>query len=253
MLAGAVPALAVTGHAVSASSTWSPGPASWTGDLAPIAAADWSYDRAAHLLGRAGFSGTPEEIRELADMTPEQAVRSLVYYDHIANDHLQPFMHSGFWDETLIPFPPSRPAATDLAIESGESMGVRVKPEHVNRHVQPVSDRFFYWLRATTRRDSRVRTLRRALLRRVPGARSGSVSMTSAASDSIFVVYADAKETIPRYTPQRRERSGGLRESPAHLPIRPMMSTSLTCVCITSPIILGWGRRRGWGRRGLSP
>ncbi|MYN63475.1 MAG: DUF1800 domain-containing protein [Acidobacteria bacterium] len=157
LLAGAVLVLVLTGHAVAASPTsWSPGPASWTGDLAPITAADWSYDRAAHLLGRAGFSGTPEEIRKLADMTPEQAVRSLVYYDHIANDHLQPFMHSGFWDETLIPFPPSRPAATDLAMESGESMGVRVKPEHVNRHVQPVSDRFFYWLRATTLETRRV-------------------------------------------------------------------------------------------------
>ena len=157
VLASAALTLAVTGHAVAASSTvWSPGPASWTGDLAPIAAADWSYDRAAHLLGRAGFSGTPEEIRKLADMTPERAVRSLVYYDHIANDHLQPFMHSGFWDETLIPFPPSRPAATDLALSRGESMGVRVKPEHVNRHVQPVSDRFFYWLRATTLETRRV-------------------------------------------------------------------------------------------------
>ena len=156
-LAGAVLALAVTCHAASASPTsWSPGPTAWEGDLTPITASDWSYDRAAHLLGRAGFSGTPEEIRRLADMTPEQAVRSLVYYDQIANEHLQPFMHSGFWDETLIPFPPSRPAATDLAMESGESMGVRVKPEHVNRHVQPVSDRFFYWLRATTLETRRV-------------------------------------------------------------------------------------------------
>ena len=89
-------------------------------------------------------------------MTPEQAVRSLVHYDQIPNDHLQPFMHSGFWDETLIPFPPSRPAATDLALRQGESMGVRVKPEHVNRHVQPVSDRFFYWLRATALETRRV-------------------------------------------------------------------------------------------------
>ena len=157
LLAGAVLALAVSGHAVAASSTsWSPGPASWKGDLTPIAASDWSHDRAAHLLGRAGFSGAPEEIRKLAGMTPEQAVRSLVYYDHIPNDHLQPFLHSGFWDETLIPFPPSRPAATDLALRQGESMGVRVKPEHVNRHVQPVSDRFFYWLRATTLETRRV-------------------------------------------------------------------------------------------------
>ncbi len=156
-VAGAVLALAVSGHVAAASSTsWSPGPASWQGDLTPIAAADWSYDRAAHLLGRAGFSGPPEEIWKLAGMTPEQAVRSLVHYDQIPNDHLQPFMHSGFWDETLIPFPPSRPAATDLALRQGESMGVRVKPEHVNRHVQPVSDRFFYWLRATALETRRV-------------------------------------------------------------------------------------------------
>ena len=89
-------------------------------------------------------------------MTPEQAVRSLVYYDSISNDHLQPFVHSGFWDETLMRFPPSRPAATDLGIKHGESMGVRVKPDHVNRHVQPISDRFFYWLRATRLETRRV-------------------------------------------------------------------------------------------------
>ena len=71
------------------------GPAEWRGDLTPITEADWSFDRAEHLLGRAGFSGTPEDIRKLADMTPEEAVRSLVDYDDIPNDHLPPFEHSG--------------------------------------------------------------------------------------------------------------------------------------------------------------
>ncbi len=156
-VASAALTLAITGHAVSANlMSWSPGPAAWTGDLTPITAADWSYDRAAHLLSRAGFSGTPEDIQKLADMTPEQAVRSLVHHDSISNDHLPPFVHSGFWDETLIDFPPSRPAATDLAIEQGESMGIRVKPDHVNRHMQPVSDRFFYWLRATQLETRRI-------------------------------------------------------------------------------------------------
>ena len=89
-------------------------------------------------------------------MTPEQAVRSLVDYDGISNDHMQPFVHSCFWDETLTPFPPSRPAATDLAVKDGASMGIRVKPDHVNRHMQPVSDRFFYWLRATQMEIRRV-------------------------------------------------------------------------------------------------
>ena len=153
---GAVLTLAITSHAVSVALSWSPGPAVWNGDLTPITSADWSYDRAAQLLGRAGFSGTPEEIQKLADMTPEQAVRSLVYYDSISNDHLPSFVHSGFWDETLMDFPPSRPAATDLAVARGESMGIRVKPDRVNRHMQPVSDRFFYWLRATQLETRRV-------------------------------------------------------------------------------------------------
>ena len=156
-VAGAVLMLAVTGHTVSAGQEgWSPGPASWKGDLTPITAGDWSYDRAEHLLGRAGFSGTPEDIQTLANMGPEQAVRSLVYYDDISDGHLQSFVHSGFWDESLMPFPPSRPAATELAMKNGESMGVRVKPDHVNRHMQPVSDRFFYWLRATQLETRRV-------------------------------------------------------------------------------------------------
>jgi len=47
-----------------------------------------------------------------------------------------------------IVFPESRPDATDRAEKYGASMGVDVKPAG-NRPMQPVSDRFFYWLRAT--------------------------------------------------------------------------------------------------------
>jgi hypothetical protein len=45
-----------------ASDTVAAGPAGWANDLSPIAASDWSYDRAAHLMERAGFGATPEEI-----------------------------------------------------------------------------------------------------------------------------------------------------------------------------------------------
>ena len=156
-VAGAVLTLAITGHAGSALLMGRvPGPAAWKGDLTPITVADWDYDRAEHLLDRAGFSGTPDEIRTLADMTPEQAVRSLMADDNVPNDQLPAFVHSGFWDETLTHFPPSRPAATELAMRHGESMGIRVKPDHVNRHMQPISDRFFYWLRATQLETRRV-------------------------------------------------------------------------------------------------
>ena len=41
------------------------GPAAWQNDLKPIAPADWNYDFAAHLLERAGFGGTPDEIQAI--------------------------------------------------------------------------------------------------------------------------------------------------------------------------------------------
>jgi hypothetical protein len=127
---------------------WSPGPANWKDDLAPITGADWNYDRAAHLLSHAGFGGSPADIQKLTDLGFERAVRSLVHYESIPNPKMQPFVESGLWDATLTGFPESRPEATDRALKSGVSMGVDVKPAG-NRPVQPVSDRFFYWLRAT--------------------------------------------------------------------------------------------------------
>ena len=127
---------------------WSPGPAAWKDDLSPISAADWNDDRAAHLLAHAGFGGTPAEIEALAHMGVERAVRSLVHYESIPNPRMQPFVESGLWDPSLNAFPESRPEATDRALKTGTSMGVDSKPAG-KRPVQPVSDRFFYWLRAT--------------------------------------------------------------------------------------------------------
>ena len=128
--------------------------AGWTGDLTPISQEDWNAERAAHLLERAGFGGTPEEIAQFAAMTPEAAVRRLVYHKGIAND-LPAFDHSGVHDAGLEPFPASRPAATDLARDTGESMGIRVKPAG-NRRLQPVANKFFYWLRASRLETNRV-------------------------------------------------------------------------------------------------
>jgi hypothetical protein len=131
------------------------GPAEWVDDLSPIVPADWSYDRAAHLLERAGFGGTPEEIEQLAAMSPDAAVEVLVDYGGVDNSHLPPFDHSGTHDPGLEPFPASRPAATDLAKATGEAMGVKVKPRG-NRRLQPVANRFFYWLRASRLETNRV-------------------------------------------------------------------------------------------------
>ncbi len=127
---------------------WAPGPSSWKDDLSPIPSSEWNADRAAHLLAHAGFGGTPEEADALAARGREGAVRVLVHYESIPNPAMQPFVESGLWDETLNGFPESRPEATDRALKSGRSMGLEAKPAG-KRPLQPVSDRFFYWLRAT--------------------------------------------------------------------------------------------------------
>ena len=133
---------------MSALNQWSPGPAAWQDDLVPLPAAEWSYDRAAHLLAHAGFGGAPDEIEALTQLGLDGAVDALVNFERIPNPRLTPFVESGLWDPSLATFPDSRPDATDRAERDGESMGVAVKPSG-NRALQPVSDRFFYWLRAT--------------------------------------------------------------------------------------------------------
>jgi uncharacterized protein (DUF1800 family) len=133
----------------------SAGPAAWRNDLAPIAASDWNRDFAAHLLERAGFGGTPEEIDALAKMTPAAAVSRLVRFTGADSSSLPPFDHSGVHDPGLEPFPESRPAVTNMAKEKGEALGIKVKPSG-NRRLQPIVDEFFYWLRASVLETNRV-------------------------------------------------------------------------------------------------
>jgi hypothetical protein len=151
----AISLLALTPAAGAERTRLGAGPKAWTDDLSPIGVGDWSSDRAAHLLERAGFGGTPEEIQQFADMTPGEAVNRLVDYQAIDNSHLKPFDHSGVHDPGLEPFPPSRPATTDLARKTGEALGVKVKPQG-NRRMQPVVNKFFYWLRASRLEMHRV-------------------------------------------------------------------------------------------------
>lgn len=129
------------------------GPAEWQDDLERIPESSWNYDAAAHLLERAGFGGTPQEISELAAMSPADAVQHLV---HFAPDtSLPPFDESDIFEPGLDPFPPSRPATTQLAKETGEALGIKVK-EGGNRPLQPIVNQFFYWLRASALETNRV-------------------------------------------------------------------------------------------------
>jgi hypothetical protein len=126
----------------------------WQNDLTPIGTSDWNYDSAGHLLERAGFGGTPEEIQALARMSPTDAVRQLVYFQNIENN-LPAFDHSGIHNPGLEPFPESRPAVTKMAKEKGEALGIKVKAGG-DRPLQPIVNEFFYWLRASVLETQRV-------------------------------------------------------------------------------------------------
>ena len=119
----------------------------WTNDLSPISSSDWTYATAAHLLERAGFGATPDQITRLAAMTPQQAVDRLVNYEAIA-DTLAPFDESVIWDPGMDPFPPSRAEAVRIAREHGEGLGEKLLPPGAQRRLQPVVDKFFYSLAA---------------------------------------------------------------------------------------------------------
>jgi hypothetical protein len=167
---------------------------SWAGDLSPLPVNAWNYDRAAHLIERAGFGATPDGIARLAAMTPQRAVGSLVDYDAIdasditpglacvgASDYVipdrnrpdagpgppskastqascgvEPFDESGIWDPGMDPFPPSRAEAVRLARERGEGLGEKVLPEGTQRRLQPVVDKFFYSLTANNIETQRL-------------------------------------------------------------------------------------------------
>jgi hypothetical protein len=144
-----------TGVLLPAAISQAAGPAAWQNDLTPITAADWNHDFAAHLIERAGFGGTPEEIHALGKMTPAQAVARLVRFEGADSGHLLPFDHSGVHDPGLEPFPPSRPALTDQAKQTGQALGIKVKPTG-NRRLQPIVTEFFYWLRASLLESYRV-------------------------------------------------------------------------------------------------
>jgi hypothetical protein len=146
------PVWVLTGAAVLAAPTSS----SWVDDLSSISAAEWNVERAAHLLERAGFGGTPEDIARLAAMTPQQAVDSLVDYDRVADSGARPFEESGIWDRGMDPFPPSRADAVRQGRERGEALGVKALPEGSQRRLQPVVDKFFYGLRANAIETQRL-------------------------------------------------------------------------------------------------
>jgi uncharacterized protein (DUF1800 family) len=119
---------------------------SWVGNLSPISESDWNYDRAAHLLERAGFGGTPAEIERLAAMSPREAVRELVYYQKVRNVEIPPFQESGIFPSPDFVAPAQEQAARAIrqAAANGGALGVRLERTSGPGFLQPVIDQGYY-------------------------------------------------------------------------------------------------------------
>jgi uncharacterized protein (DUF1800 family) len=132
-------------------STDETGSDAWANDLTPIRKSDWNYARAAQLLERAGFGGTPEEIQRLATMTPEQAVEELVDYESIDVSGLPEFEQSGI-------YPHGYKYASILKVleearATGRSLGVSKKAAPPLDYQPPVDE--FYTLLWSERGEMR--------------------------------------------------------------------------------------------------
>ena len=130
-------------------------PVEWVDNLRSITAADWTRERAAHLLERAGFGALPAEVQHSLTLGPRAAVAALVRPLGPDDPAVRGFERSGLPDAGIDPFPETRPLATDTAKARGAAIGVEVKPSG-NRPLQPVVDKFFFWLRASMLECNRI-------------------------------------------------------------------------------------------------
>ena len=131
-------------------------PAAWVGDLTPLSPSEWNTDRAAHLLERAGFGGTPEEIARLAQMPPAAAVRHLVYYQQVPNIVFPPFDPSGiFPSDDFVP-PADVGESIRQAARTGQALGITVARTPGTMWLQPVVEAAFFYLFANNGEMGRV-------------------------------------------------------------------------------------------------
>lgn len=75
-----------------------------TASMRPLAAERFGFAEARHLLWRAGFGGTPQQIQALAQIGPERAVEHLVEYDAIP---FEPVRSDAFRSDIMRPNTPA--------------------------------------------------------------------------------------------------------------------------------------------------
>ena len=105
--------------------------------LRPLDPSLFDYWCAQHLLNRAGFGGTPSQVRALANMGLSKAVDSVVNYEAIEADPVQ----TDLFDKDIMQ-PRSRSErlaiqrAREAILGANKCAGILVTPDTVARRVQ---------------------------------------------------------------------------------------------------------------------
>jgi uncharacterized protein (DUF1800 family) len=108
--------------------------------LAPLPPAQWNDATAAHLLNRAGFGGSPQDIHNLRLMGPDRAVSWLIDYERIPDDTPAPDWTQNIAENEIT----QRNAIYKVA--DADTRRVLQRMDSVEKHRQ-ISDLRYWWLR----------------------------------------------------------------------------------------------------------
>lgn len=104
------------------------------GGLKPLADSAWTYATARHLLVRAGFGGTPEEVAALHAKGLRAAVKQLVDFTKQPADNI-----------AFMAYPKEQPENYEVALDNDEK--VRLRNERAARDNQQIQNMRIWWLR----------------------------------------------------------------------------------------------------------
>jgi len=114
--------------------------------LAPLDPSDWTVDRAAHLLRRAGFGGTPEEVAALHAKGLEGAVESLLDFEGKPDAGMPPL-------EITVTEKPGRELLADKSEEERQA----IVQDHRRRDARQLLEVREWWMRTMIRTEHPLR------------------------------------------------------------------------------------------------
>jgi uncharacterized protein (DUF1800 family) len=108
--------------------------------LTPLPSAQWNEATAAHLLNRAAFGGSPQDVEDLRLMGPDRAVSWLVDYERIPDDTPAPDWTQGIPDDLIT----QRNAIAKAADSDTRNLLQRMRGQDENKKI---ADLRYWWMR----------------------------------------------------------------------------------------------------------